>query len=275
MSQSFNRRTPRTVLPILALLATLGAASVACQSHDTSDLIMASEVSTETPMAPATSCDLGADASSFAAATPTRLLAGELPAIQPPCGIAIARVACTDREPNRALQVEPIAPERAAFWNQLVADLPGVREVSVLRTLGMDPRGIAMTDLLREARNQDCSYLLVFRIVEPDAASAIIQAVLWSVEPAHAVVAFNSDIRLPEAVIQKCSDSDTRMLRECDPSYQVEGELRLLVRDTLWDMAARSRPEDSPTTRPNPWKTDQPILPRDEYRFRQFMRSGL
>jgi len=260
------------VLLVVAALAAAGL-SAGCRSSS-SQSVVESNPPLSSPVPPQM-CNLGVDPSSLSNAEGALLLSGELPAIQPPCGIAIARVECHGSNAQRPLGIEPIAPERAAFWNQLVADLPGVREVLVLRTLGMDPRGIAVNDLLRAARNQDCTYLLIYRIADDANNSAVVQAVLWSLEPERAVVAFNTSIELPASVIEKCSDSDYRHLRECDASYQVEAELRQLVRDTLWDMAAKSRTGDGPTSRPNPWKSDQPILPRDDSRYRRyFMRSG-
>ncbi len=277
MSFQFQTSGIRSIAPRLACLLCVGLTAAGCHSHAQSNTVAEATVEPHPSWSDTTPCNLGIESGSFQPSQSTHVLGGELRAIQPPCAIAIARVSCDGTSSEKPLQIEPIAPERSAFWNQLVSDLPGVREITVLRTLSMDPRGIAVKDLLREARNQECNLCLVFAIDESDPNSAAVRAVLWDAETGTPRVAFNSSIHLPPSAVEKVSDdSEMRQRRDCDASYQVEGTLRQLVRDTLWDMAAKSSPGDGPTTRPNPWKSDQPILPRDDYRYRRsIMRSGL
>lgn len=228
------------------------------------------------PVAHGEMCSLGVDESFFSPETPIRITGGNLPALQSIAAIAVARVRCDGSASDRALQVESIAPERGAFWNQMLSELSSVREVVVLRTLGLDPRGVSLREILQAARGQECNYCLLFQIDDFQPTSAEVRAVLWNVDDGAALVAFNTSVQVSQAVIEKCSDDEDMLhRREADASYLVEAELRRMVRDTFWDMAARTAPGEGPTSRPNPWKTDQPILPRDDYRYRRyFMRSG-
>lgn len=220
-------------------------------------------------------CDLGVDAGLFPDAESIHVVSGDLPALMPMAGIAVIRVRCDGAIEGRPLQAEPIAPERAALWNQLVNDLARVREFVVLGTLGMDPRGAKNDDLLDAAKAQDCNYCLIYQLVDPFPNSASVRAVLWDTDTRKPLVSFNTAIQLPESVVQQCNeDEDMSLRREGDASFQVEAELRGMVRDTLWDMAAKTSPNEGPTSRPNPWKTDQPILPRDDYRYRRYLMQG-
>jgi len=220
--------------------------------------------------------NLGVDGSLFSPDTPIRAISGNLPALQSVAAIAVARIRCDGNASDRPLQVEPLAPERGAFWNQILGDLSNVREVAVLGTLGLDPRGVSLKEILQAARGQECNYCLLFQIDDFQPTSAHVRAVLWNVDDGAALVAFNTSVQLSQVVIEKCSDDEDLLHRRmADASYQVEAELRRMVHDTFWDMAARTAPGDGPASRPNPWKTDQPILPRDDYRYRRyFLRGG-
>lgn len=228
------------------------------------------------PVASGDMCDLGVDGSLFTRETPIRVVGGTLPALQSIAAIGVARVHCDGGASERALQIESIAPERGALWNQVLSNLSGVREVVPIQTLGLDPRGVGPKEILQAAREQECNYCLIFQIDDFMPSTAAIRAVLWSVDDGAALVAFNSSAQLSQAVIEQVSDDDKYAhRREADASYQVEAELRRMVHDTIWDMAARTAPDQGPTSRPNPWKTDQPILPRDDHRYRRyFLRSG-
>lgn len=270
-----NRKPAHLACPSgVAVLVVLSASWIGCHSHDRQPTI---GQFTAAP-APRSSdfCDLGVDAGLFSADAPIRIVNGNLPALLPTAAVAVARVHCDGGASNRALQIVPIAPERAVFWNQLVSELSSVRETVVMRTLGMDPRGVSCKEILQAARGQECNYCLIFQIDDFLPATAAVRAVLWNAEEGTALVTFNTRIQLSDSILAACSDDeDMAFRREADASYQAEAELRLLVHDTLWDMAARSTPTEGPTSRPNPWKTDQPILPRDDYRYRRyFLRSG-
>lgn len=271
-----NREPVHLACPFgVAFLMALSALWTGCSSHDKQPSIEQHIAAPATTPTSSEFCDLGVDANLFKNDTPTRVLAGDQPALLPAAAIAVARVHCDGGATGRSLQIETIAPERAAFWNQLVGDLAGVREMVVLRTLGMDPRGVTHKEILQAARGQECNYCLIFQIDDFVHTTAQVRAVLWNVDDGAALVTFNSHVTLPDSVVALCSeDEDMAFHREADASYQVEAELRKLVRDTLWDMAAKTTPADGPTSRPNPWKTDQPILPRDDYRYRRYFMQG-
>ena len=170
---------------------------------------------------------------------------------------------------GRRLMVEPMSLERSALWNNVANDLPSLREVAVLRTLGLDPRGVGVDEILREAGRQECNLCLIFTI-EEEPSSANVLAVLWNAA-AHeplARIAFNEAARpLPED-----EDSKARRLgrrRKYDASYLAEARLREVVGHFLWDLAHEGTPA---TTQPNPWQNDTPVMPRDHSPHRRFYR---
>ncbi len=265
-----NRASNRVICSIYAAAAIGIAGCSSNENHQQIEQKAPAPTIVTTPL-----CDLGIDSTSFPADSGTHVLSGDLPALKPMAGIAVARVRCEGDSAGRPLQVEPISAERAALWVQLVSDLARVREIVVLGTLSMDPRGVVQNEILDAARAQECNYCLIFQMVDPIPSAASIRAVLWDTESKNALIAFQAAIQLPQAIVEKCSeDEEVKLLREADASYQVEAELRGLVRDALWDMAARTASDQGPTSRPNPWKTDQPILPRDNYRNRHYFFRG-
>lgn len=170
---------------------------------------------------------------------------------------------------GRRLVVEPMSLERSALWNNVANDLPSLREVAVLRTLGLDPRGVGVDEILREAGRQECNLCLIFTI-EEEPGSANVLAVLWNAA-AHeplARIAFNEAARpLPEDDDSKAQRLSRR--RSYDASYLAEARLREVVGHFLWDLAHEGTPA---TTQPNPWQTDAPVMPRDYSPHRRFYR---
>lgn len=269
-----NRKTTQLVRSLTGAAAIAGCITcTGCSSNHGSDQVTQQTINKTIVSTPL--CDLGVDAGLFPEGQSIHVVTGNLPALMPMAGIAVTRVRCDGALEGRPLQAEPIAPERAALWNQLVNDLARVREFVVLGTLGMDPRGAKNEDLLDAAKAQDCNYCLIYQLVDPFPYSASVRAVLWDTDSRKPLISFNTAIQLPESVVQQCNeDEDMTLRREADASYQVEAELRGMVRDTLWDMAGKTEPNEGPTSRPNPWKTDQPILPRDDYRYRRYLMRG-
>jgi len=167
------------------------------------------------------------------------------------------------------LDVEAMSLERSAMWNNVANDLPSLREVAVLRTLGLDPRGVGVEDILREAGRQECNLCLIFTI-EEEAGSANVLAVLWNAA-AHeplARIAFNETARpLPEKDDSKAKRLSRR--RKYDAAYLAEVRLREVVGHFLWDLSREGTPT---TTQPNPWQSDTPVMPRDHSSHRRFYR---
>lgn len=185
-----------------------------------------------------------------------------------PAGLSIVRIGATvdpSRE-RRFIHPEPMAPDRAVRWNHFVDGLPLVREVTMLRSLGLDPRGARLSDLLRESINLECSLCLMYAEMEAAEADSQFVAVLWDAAHQTPLTFFRIVTELPPSVREACEEEDGPPTRECDTDFIAEADLRTAVRDHLWDLAQGD--ERLTTTEPNPWRHELPLYPRDYYRYR-------
>lgn len=185
-----------------------------------------------------------------------------------PTGLAVVRVHASSRDegPERPLFVSAMGSDRAVYWNGVVDDLPSVREVTILRTLGIDPRGGTWSDLTREALNVACDLCLMYGAVANTDADAEFIAVLWDAAQQTPLSFFRAATELSPEVRKRCKKKRAGHDRECDAAFLAEARLRTMVRDHLWDLAQRD--STSVTTQPSPWRTDLPLFPRDYYRYR-------
>lgn len=196
-----------------------------------------------------------------------------------PSGLAVAKVvaAANPEHGDRHLQVAPIAPFRGVYWSEMMKDLPPIREVTMLRAYGMDPRGTSYQQLLQMATQMDCSLCVLYAVVENTRADAEYVGVLWDALTTRPLATFRVPITLSEDLrLTYEKDEDLgfqRMLAEAD--FRAESDFRRLVRNALWDLAEYDS-KDS-TTQPSPWRQDDmPLYPRDyDARIRNLLRQGM
>ena len=186
-----------------------------------------------------------------------------------PTGVSVVRVAAAVEPESRRryVRVAPLSTESAVYWMHLWDDLPPVREVSTLRTLSLDPRGITCGDLLQASANIDCGLCLVYARSEDTEADAEFVAVLWDAARRKPLASFRVPAVLPDDVRAACAKAEQHGRWTGEPEFRAEADLRLLVRDALWDVAARDRA--TPTTQPNPWEGYVPFQTYEYDRLRK------
>lgn len=183
-----------------------------------------------------------------------------------PTGLSIVQVTAqiNDAE-RRSLQIETTAVERTAYWNELLSDLPVLREIRIQRTMALDPRGSKYGELLRKAAVEDCNLCLIYAKSPSEEADAEYVAALWDSLNRQPLAVYRATMTIPHCEREEPKDDEHPRpkrrvwIREAD--FRAEAELRQMVRDTMWDLAARD--QFDATTQPSPWKTDRPLLPRD------------
>lgn len=214
-----------------------------------------------------TSADLGVSDSALAQSGGTTL-EGEASVGRFPTGLAVVRVeAVTKDDLARRLRVVPVAQYRDAYWNQEMSDLPELREVAMPRKFGLDPRGADWRSVLRVSLAQNCGLCLVYSQVHDTEADAEFVGVLWDTPTEKALATFRVPVQLPPEIRETYQKKKQWIALQSDAEFRAETELRRLVRDTLWDFAAKDA--DATTTQPNPWQTDLPLFPRDYRRHLQ------
>lgn len=190
-----------------------------------------------------------------------------------PTGIAVVQVDAMTSEAKgtHLIQLASMSVERGAYWNQLLDDLPALREVIIHRTTGLDPRGVPYRAFLKKSVEKNCGLCLIYARVHVNDAEVEYVGVLWDVIHEKPLNVYRTVVTIEECRRDDPKDAD---IEEDDDDYEekkkewtseaefrAEADLRQFVRYSIWDMARRDGFE--PTTQPNPWQTDRPIYPRN------------
>lgn len=186
-----------------------------------------------------------------------------------PAGLSIAKVVATpDKNGNgRRLRPGDMPIERAAYWNQVLDTLPPIREVTQLRDLGIDPRGVSYVDFLRESSNINCSLCLLYGRRDDDNGDSWFVGALWDAKKNQAISAYSVPIVIDAEEMDDADDEDERRIVWLKAEAQAELELRTLVRDSLWELVKLDTA--GTTTQPSPWRQEDSVLPRDQNPFRK------
>lgn len=188
-----------------------------------------------------------------------------------PGGVAIAQVAAGERPTDgiRLLHAESMPTERGVLWGHLFDELPAVREVVLVERYGLDPRGFGYREVLRRAGTMSCGLCLIYARIDDTAYHAEYVAALFDTASEMLLITYRVPIEL---TLADC-DGDEKAFEEgrlkkewlFEADFRAEADLRRMVREDIWSMATRDKPA---STQPNPWKSDQPLLPRDLGRWK-------
>lgn len=258
-------------MPWLAAAATLAVATVGCGNKkpemrvDTDEPAYPtlSEVSEDTVAVQAV--DLGVDDSTLDEVG-VKVLDTEPTVGRFPTGLTVVRVEAFSREEaqERRLRLVSIPDYRGVYWGRVTQDLPGLREVRLQCTYGLDPRGTDWRGLLKSSLQSNCALCLVYTYVDNTKADAEVAGVLWDAVLEKAVAAFRVPIVLSPEVRMKYEKKEQFVRLRSDAEFRAESELRRLVRDTIWDLTTRDG--EMAARQPNPWQTNQLVIPRDLHR---------
>jgi hypothetical protein len=179
-----------------------------------------------------------------------------------PCGLSVARVNATGHadEPEHTLQLVSAGDYHDAPWIRAMQDLPMVREVTMLGNYGLDPRGTDWRRFLQLSLHVECDLCFLYAEVLETGADAEFVGVLWDAVAEKALAAYRVPAVIPWGDRLVYEEKKQYLGLRSDAEGRAMAELRHLVRNTILDIAGRDSESD---IRPNPWKTDMPLLPRD------------
>ncbi|HVP12675.1 MAG TPA: hypothetical protein VMV94_15975 [Phycisphaerae bacterium] len=182
-----------------------------------------------------------------------------------PTGLSVVCVEAATRgdEPEHFLRPVSVEEYRGARWIRATQDLPVLREVTMLGTYGLDPRGTDWQALLRASLRLDCDLCLIYGEVYETEADAEFVGVLWDARTAQALATYRAPMVLPADVRLTYEEKKEYVGLRVEAEQQAMAELQRMVRDTIWDLAAK---DNEATTQPSPWQTDLPLYPRDLHR---------
>lgn len=196
-----------------------------------------------------------------------------------PAGVSVVFVKAAKDEDGlrRYLRIAEMSTVDTVLWMHLWDDQPRIREVTRLRTLGMNPRGIGYEDLLRESVNIKCDLCLVYARVHETEADAEYVAVLWDAARRRVLATFRVPTFLPDDIREQCAKSKNRDRWSDEAETRAQADLRKSVCEAMWNIVAQD--QVAPATQPNPWmKYDYlPVFPRDFNRWQRVLdlqRSG-
>lgn len=186
-----------------------------------------------------------------------------------PAGLSIAKVTAilAGNGTDRRLKPGDMPIERAAYWNQVMDNLPPIREVTQLRELGIDPRGADYADFLRESTNINCNLCLLYGHSEEPNGDAVLVGALWDARRNQAIAAYRVPIVVDYALIEDESDENDRRFAYQTAEAQAELDLRNMVRNSLWGLVETDSKDT--TTQPSPWRNEDTLYPRDQNPFRR------
>ena len=193
-----------------------------------------------------------------------------------PTGVGVIRVyaAMDETRGRRYLRVAKMEPAQGVYWNQLLVDLPPVREVKILRSWSFDPRGAQWENVLSQSAGVNCDLCVMYASVDDTEADAELIGVLWEVPTQKVLATYRVTVIMPRDDDDEEEEEASRKYKhggkwKCEADFRADSEFRTLVRNTLWDLTQQD--QKAPTTQPNPWHTDLPLYPRDydHYRNRQ------
>ncbi len=189
-----------------------------------------------------------------------------------PTGLAVVAVKAVVNhdEQRRSLRIDELANHSAVYWMHLWDDLPPVREVIRLRTLGIDPRGATVQDLLRESQRNNCGLCLIVGTVEELDSDTGLVAALWDAVTQKPLAFYRTTVVLPDEIREQYAKPVQHGRYTDEARYRAEADLRLLVRDTLWDLAEADRPREGVES--SPWQDYVPLYPGDYDRMRKINR---
>lgn len=180
-----------------------------------------------------------------------------------PAGLAVAKVVSKAAgAPSKNLRISETPPDQIAYWNGLLDSLPPVREVAILKSQGLDPRGATWDEILREAVRIDCNLCVVYGRWERDAGEADLIGILCDARRSTTLCVFRVPLVLDAARYEEEEDRGRHEGVLTPAEYDAEAELRGLVRDAVWDLAKRDEP--TATTQPSPWQDDDWLSPRND-----------
>jgi len=183
-----------------------------------------------------------------------------------PAGLSVVRVEAATRgdEPEHFLQIVPVEDYRNARWIRATQDLATLREITMLDTYGIDQRGTDWQALLRRSLRADCDLCLIYAQVHDTDADAEFVGVLWDAVTEEALATFRAPVVLPPDVRLTYEEKQRYAELTSEAEHQAMAELRRLVRDAIWDIAANDT--QGTTIQPSPWQKELPLYPRDSHR---------
>jgi len=174
-----------------------------------------------------------------------------------PAAICVSRVVA--RQGNngngRYLRLAEFSAHHAVYWNQLLDNQPGVREILFLTEGGLDPRGYDVDTILNAAHQRNADLCVIYARKESNEADAEYLGVLWDLRQREALLAIRVAVNLPPELavrLAKQAEREDHDLRVEEADFRAEQQFRHLFRDAIWDLVEMD--EDAPGNQANPWE---------------------
>ncbi len=174
-----------------------------------------------------------------------------------PAAICVSRVVARrdNTGKRRYLRLAEFSAHHAVYWNQLLDNQPGVREVLFLTEGGLDPRGYDVDTILNAAYQRNADLCVIYARKDSNEADAEYLGVLWDLRQREALLAIRVAVNLPPELavrLAKQAEREDHDLSVEEADFRAEQQFRHLFRDAIWDLVAMD--EDAPGNQSNPWE---------------------
>jgi hypothetical protein len=180
-----------------------------------------------------------------------------------PAAMAVAQIDVQRGETadQRLVRVKMPATHDAVWWNELLDDVPEIREIVISDEYAQNPDRINIDSVLHVARRLNCTFCVTFtRWGEPIYREHVIAA-LWHCDSGALLATFRSDIEIDPLMYGFGVERDGADARDFRAGELAARALLRNVRSAVTEFVAR----DVPATQiePSPWINDRPLIPRD------------
>lgn len=182
-----------------------------------------------------------------------------------PTGVAVARIGLTGDPCGDAarLRIERLRGVEAVPWNELLDDVPVVRETLLSGPVGLTPGAPAIVEIVRAAGHLRCGLCLTYVTWGDGKLKYGLKGVIWeTIEGAPlATIRAAGEVALED--YEACIEEQKRHIdeRPCRADTRAVVEFHQAVVAALIELIRQDRPATA--TQPSPWRGNLPLYPRD------------
>jgi hypothetical protein len=185
-----------------------------------------------------------------------------------PGALSVARVRPAASEPaasgshesSSRWSVWALNDDQATYWNNLMTDVPQVREVVAFQKWTTPRDEVELRDLAAAAMRRRTDLCFAYGVVSDDPQCYRMSGLLFQTSTGARLAAVGAQAG-PENFQLPSGDRPHHDLRHCDPSYLCARKLEANVRTCLLDLIDQDK---AVATQPSPWMGEGPLPPPPE-----------
>lgn len=181
-----------------------------------------------------------------------------------PTGVAVARIGrARHADGGERLRIDRLPGVEAVPWNELLDDVPVIRETLLSGSVGLTPGAPAVVEIVRAAGHLRCGLCLTYATWGDGRNAFGLKGVIWeTIDGAPLATIRTNDAVSPEDY-EACIQEQKRHIdeRPCRADIRAVERFHESVVAALIELIRQDRPATA--TQPSPWRGNLPLYPRD------------